>query len=87
VSWKPYSVAFTPQAARDLERLDRPLAGRILTAIERFAATGHGDVKRLQGVEREWRLRVGDWRVRFTLDQGQLLMIVLRVLPRGGAYR
>jgi mRNA interferase RelE/StbE len=42
---------------------------------------------RLQGVEREYRLRVGDWRVRFTLDEAIRVMTVLRVLPRGGAYR
>jgi len=40
-----------------------------------------------QGVLRQWRLRVGDWRVLFTLDDAARTMIVLRVLPRGGAYR
>jgi mRNA-degrading endonuclease RelE of RelBE toxin-antitoxin system len=36
---------------------------------------------------REWRLRVGDWRVRFTFDDEQRVIVVLRVLPRGRAYR
>ena len=58
-----------------------------MEAIDHYAETGNGDVKRLQGVDHEWRLRVGDWRVIFTLDEGRLLVIVLRVLPRGSAYR
>jgi mRNA interferase RelE/StbE len=87
VNWIPYELKWNEHACRDLVRLDRQLADRIITATERFAKTGHGDVKRLQGIEREWRLRVGDWRVRFTLDQSTRLMIVLRVLPRGSAYR
>jgi mRNA interferase RelE/StbE len=44
------------------------------------------DVRRLQGKE-EWRLRVGDWRVRFTRRPADKLIVVLRVLPRGRAYR
>jgi mRNA-degrading endonuclease RelE of RelBE toxin-antitoxin system len=35
----------------------------------------------------EWRLRVGDWRVRFDRDDEAQAIVVLRVLPRGRAYR
>jgi mRNA-degrading endonuclease RelE of RelBE toxin-antitoxin system len=41
---------------------------------------------KLAGSDDEWRLTVGDWRVRFTRDDEQLVH-VLRVLPRGRAYR
>jgi mRNA interferase RelE/StbE len=43
-------------------------------------------VVKLKGADEEWRLRVGDWRVRFTRDSAGLVN-VLRVLPRGRAYR
>jgi len=46
-----------------------------------------GDIRRLTGIEKEWRLRVGDWRVRFTRVQATHTVSVLRVLPRGRAYR
>jgi mRNA interferase RelE/StbE len=46
-----------------------------------------GDVVRLADVQDEWRLRVGDWRVRFTRDRDTGVIQVLRVLPRGRAYR
>lgn len=46
-----------------------------------------GDVVRLAGIDDEWRLRVGDWRVRFTRDLETGVIQVLRVLPRGRAYR
>jgi mRNA interferase RelE/StbE len=60
-------VVYAPSAQRDITRLDRQVASRILGAVARYASTEQGDVKRLQGREREWRLRVGDWRVVFTL--------------------
>lgn len=43
----------------------------ILTAIHRLAETGAGRVKTLQGTEGEKRLRVGDYRVRFTEEGGE----------------
>ena len=49
--------------------LDRAIARRVKQSVERFAATGAGNVTRLQGIEPpEHRLRVGDYRVRFHLD-------------------
>jgi mRNA-degrading endonuclease RelE of RelBE toxin-antitoxin system len=65
VSW---TVVLTGRARRDLRRLDHPVAVRIGEALERLAATGQGDVQRLRGTPDEWRLRVGDWRVRFRYD-------------------
>lgn len=44
-----------------------------------------GDIAKLVGSDDEWRLRVGEWRVRFTRQDG--IVYVLRVLPRGRAYR
>jgi len=46
-----------------------------------------GDIVKLAGSDDEWRLRVGDWRVRFTRDRERRVVQVLRVLPRGRAYR
>jgi mRNA interferase RelE/StbE len=80
-------LEWTPAAERDLRRLDAQVRERIRRAVYRFVETGYGDVQRLRGTVNEWRLRVGDWRVRFTEDQAGQTIIVLRVLPRGGAYR
>jgi mRNA-degrading endonuclease RelE of RelBE toxin-antitoxin system len=55
-------------------------------ALELLAATGRGDVARLRGVEPpEYRLRVGDRRVRFARDPDAKMITVLRV-PRGRSY-
>ena len=82
-----WTVVLTASAQRDLRRLDRPVATRILDALARLADTGQGDVTRLQGVADEWRLRVGDWRVRFRYEHPARTLVVLRILPRGQAYR
>jgi len=79
---------FAPRARRDLRRLDPPVQRRVVDALDRLTGDPPaGDVVRLAGVEDEWRLRVGDWRVRFTRDRDTGVIQVLRVLPRGRAYR
>ena len=81
-----WTLNFSGRAKRDLGRLDPPIQARVIAALERFAA---GDVsvdkRKLQGID-EWRLRVGDWRVRFTRDDGTRTIYVTHVLPRGRAY-
>jgi mRNA-degrading endonuclease RelE of RelBE toxin-antitoxin system len=66
--------------------LDKGVARRAKQAIERFAATGAGDVKRLHGIDPpEYRLRVGDYRVRFRQQDESIQ--ALRVRNRNQAYR
>ena len=78
-------VVFRPAAIRDLERLDRIVQARIDAALVRYAATGHGDVKSLKDRPGELRLRVGKWRVFFSLESPDLVR-VLGIDNRGEAY-
>lgn len=82
-----YGLVYTARALRDLKKLDKPTGARIVTALERYATTGHGDVKKLTDVAPpEYRLRVGDYRARFQRDDAAAVLTVLRVLPRDEAY-
>jgi len=82
-----WRVEFTARAARDLKRLDPPVRQRVYDALERLtSAEPAGDVTRLKGRD-EWRLRVGDWRALFQRAPDIRTLFVLRVLPRGRAYR
>jgi mRNA interferase RelE/StbE len=81
-----WSLEFERRAERDLERLDRQVARRVVAALERLVAHDPSlDLRRLQGSD-EWRLRVGDWRVRLRLDFEARTVVIVRVLPRGRAY-
>lgn len=78
--------AFTGRGRRDFRRLDRQVQRRIVDALDRLVGDPpQGDVVHLTGSDGESRLRVGDWRVRFVREGG--VVYVLRVLPRGRAYR
>ena len=83
-----WGVRLASAARRDIKRLDPPVRERIVTALEGLRAQAPtGDLKRLAGEPPEWRLRIGDWRVRFTRDPDERVVVIQRVLPRGRAYR
>lgn len=82
-----WRIALARRAERDLKRLDPQIRRRVLTAIQGLIADPpQGDIKHLAGSD-ELRLRVGDWRVRFTRDPAAKIVTIQRVLPRGRAYR
>ena len=79
-------ITWRDQAKAQLRAIDQPTALRILRALDHFASTGEGDVKRLQEIEPpEFRLRVGDYRLRF--HERDDTLYVTAVKHRREAYR
>lgn len=69
----------------DLFDQDRHMRKRILDAMRGFGVDNRGDIKKLAGREDEWRLRVGDWRICFSLDSRTVT--VVSIDNRRDAYR
>jgi mRNA-degrading endonuclease RelE of RelBE toxin-antitoxin system len=79
-------IEWTDAARTDVRRMDRETAMRILEGLARFLFTEEGDVKLLKDSDpKEYRLRAGDYRIRFH-DLGDALQI-LSVRHRREAYR
>lgn len=79
-------VIWTDRAKAQLRSIDQQTALRILHSLARLIALGDGDVKQLQGSEPpQYRLRVGDYRVLFSHDDGGIR--VAAVSHRREAYR
>jgi len=79
-------IDWSEDAPADVRRIDRKMAMRIFTTIQRFAETGEGDVRQLKGDPGELRLRVGDYRVRFANEADDTIRIHT-VRHRREAYR
>ncbi|MEW2120518.1 type II toxin-antitoxin system RelE/ParE family toxin [Streptomyces sp. NPDC005474] len=88
-----YATRFTPHAQRDMLKIQRPDALRLLHRLAELQKamdagdTTAFDVKALQGHDARWRLRVGDYRVVYTVEDGQLVVWVLAVGNRRDVYR
>jgi mRNA-degrading endonuclease RelE of RelBE toxin-antitoxin system len=79
-------ISFSEEAKADIRSIPQHVAMNILAAIHRLAEDGSGDVKMLRDSNCEKRLRVGDYRVRFTEESGNTLHIHT-VKNRKDAYR
>jgi mRNA interferase RelE/StbE len=80
-------VEYARDAAKMLQRMDRATGRRIRDKIRQYAedpASLANNVIIMKGGGDLRRMRVGDWRVIFTEDL--VVMLVIRVAPRGGAY-
>lgn len=83
-----HSIEFTKQALKALVAMPANTRTLVKAKIEALAANPAGaqNVKKLVGRE-GYRLRVGDWRVIYTVDSGRLVVLVLDVGSRGGVYK
>ena len=85
---KPWDLNFEGRADKDLGRLDKKLRQRVLDAVDDLAENPeeNSNLRKLKG-RSEHRLRVGEWRVLLRLERERRSIAVLRVLPRGSAYK
>ena len=81
-----YKIVITSRAERELRRLDRPVKNRIVSAIQALSQNPHppGCLK-VRG-EDIWRIRIGDWRVGYGIDDRVRVVDVIKVDHRSQFY-
>lgn len=83
-----WTVVVEAAARKTLRRLPEKTRERLLRALILLEADPFaGDVKKLAGMERTWRLRVGEYRIVYEVDNGRLIVLVVRIADRRDAYR
>ncbi|HLF05519.1 MAG TPA: type II toxin-antitoxin system RelE/ParE family toxin [Dehalococcoidia bacterium] len=83
-----YTITFSRSARRELERLDPPELNRIFPRIEALskAPRPRGCV-RLHGEDNLWRIRIGDYRIIYSIYDGERTVDIIAVRHRNEAYR
>ena len=80
-----YTILWSEPAARQLGKLDRSVAKRILDSVQKLESDPYRSLRRLVGVP-YYRLSVGDFRVIVEVVQDRLLVLVLKVGHRSKVY-
>ncbi|OLT28391.1 hypothetical protein BJF83_15295 [Nocardiopsis sp. CNR-923] len=83
-----YRVEIDNEAIKQIKKLDRPIRERVLAAIEALADDPRPDgcVKLKPGKLNLYRIRVGAYRIRYEVQDGILLVLVLKAGPPGQVY-
>lgn len=79
-----YKIVLKKAAKKFIERLPANEKRRVVAAIENLP--DGEDIKRLKGHPDLLRLRVGDYRIIYTVDNGQLVIYVIDIGNRGQIY-
>jgi mRNA interferase RelE/StbE len=83
-----WTYVLTPRAKRAMEHFPIDVQRRIYEALDRLASDVQTcDVRKLVGHEREYRLRVGDYRVFFGVEAKDRVYVILEIADRKDAYR
>ena len=82
-----YEIEFRPAALRELREIDRSTQPRIRGAIALLAQDPRPPASRQLRGRDGYRLRVGDYRIIYTIDDGVLLIVVVTIGHRREVYR
>ncbi len=84
----PWRLDLTRRAERDLSQMARGDRDAVERTLDRLTREfGSLNVKKMAGRPGQWCLRIGRWRAILRLDNQAGSITVLRVVPRGMAYR
>ncbi len=82
-----YRVEIKSSARKELERLPGKVIARVIERLEDLAFDPRPrDCKKLKGGDNTWRIRVGDYRAVYTIDDRRLLVEVTRIRHRSEVY-
>lgn len=85
-----YAFRFTTAAQRQIRAISRPEAMRILTALTALGDDPYredADIKKLTGPSDLYQLRVGNYRVAYQINDGELVILVVKAGDRRDVYR
>lgn len=83
-----YAVVFTNTAQRDLSRLQSAIMDRVETTVLSLEETPRPKgVKKLQGFKDYYRIRIGDYRIIYQINDAENYAVIARILHRREAYR
>ncbi len=83
-----YEIVFRDDARKTFQRLDRAVQRRLERVIERLAENPRpGQATQLVSDPQTWRVRPGDWRILYEIDDERLVVLVLDVRHRSKVYR
>ena len=83
----PYEIVFARSARKELQALSHSVAERIFEKIELLASNPRLiGCKKLRGQSGLWRLRVGEYRIIYSIDDGKRVVDIAVVRHRSEAY-
>lgn len=85
-----YAIKFHKNAIKAIQKLDKSTRNRILDQISILSENPRSpelNTKKMQGTKNQFRLRVGSYRIVYSILNDELIIIIIRVGSRGDIYK
>lgn len=83
-----YTLRWKRSALKELEKLPKTTIAKLVALAESLVDEPHPDgCRKLAGTEHTWRVRTGNYRLVYQIDNGQLIIEVIKVGHRKAVYR
>lgn len=82
-----FTILFARSARKELENLPAAQIEKILSAIEKLSTDPYPfGCKKLKGERHLWRIRIGDYRIIYSVIAAQLVVDIIRIRHRKEVY-
>ncbi len=83
-----YEILLVKQAEKDLKNLPIQIFDRVITAIKDLSSNPRpSECLKLKNLSQDYRIRVGDYRIIYEIDNKNQIVKVMRVRHRRESYR
>jgi mRNA interferase RelE/StbE len=85
-----YKVEFVRSARKEFEKLPERIRGRVVNALKLLAHDPYSEllkIKNLKGADDLFRIRLGEYRLVYQIDDHKLIVIVIKIGHRSDIYR
>ena len=84
----PYSLEYTTSAWKEFKALEPAIQKRIAEKVVALADNPlPAGVRKLQGLDNHFRIRVGDYRVIYRVEAKRVVVVIVRIRHRREIYR
>ncbi len=83
-----YTIVFAPRAEKDFKKLDKPIQKQLRPKIDALAKNPrHHGAEKLAGEDDLYRIRSGDYRIVYQIQDKQLVVLLVKIGHRREIYQ
>lgn len=85
-----YQIGFTKSAKKEFDKLPKLVQDKVLEALELLSVNPYSDllqVKKMHGADLLYRLRIGDYRIIYEIQNKKLTIVIIKIGHRREVYR
>lgn len=85
-----YRIEFVKSAKKEFERLPQKMKDKVVEALHFLSENPFSEllkIKKLKGAEDLFRIRIGSYRLVYHIQEGKLMVIVIKIGHRKDVYR